>query len=188
MADEFLADRKKSLEETFFAKQTEELKRKLREQELAQSKKSDLAAASGIQDEKVLDSLVARGIDAASLAALGLVPLVEVAWADGEIDSTERAAVLHAAEENGVEKGSSSHDMLEAWLSQRPHPDLLETWKAYVAALCQQLSAAEKQALRSDLLTRARTVAEATGGFLGLGRKVSAAEEALLGTLERAFG
>jgi hypothetical protein len=44
-----------------------------------------------------------------------------------------------------------------------------------------------RQRLRDEVMGRARAVAEAAGGFLGLGRKVSAAEEAVLRELAQAF-
>jgi hypothetical protein len=44
-----------------------------------------------------------------------------------------------------------------------------------------------KRALKLDIVRRARAVAEATGGFLGIGRRVSAEEEAVLRELETAF-
>ncbi len=50
-----------------------------------------------------------------------------------------------------------------------------------------KLDDAGVQALRADLLGRARRVAEAAGGFLGLGRRVSAAEQAVLERLAAAF-
>ena len=58
----------------------------------------------------------------------------------------------------------------------------------YIAAITGSLDDAAKTALRTKLLSRARTVAEATGGFLGLGRTVSAEEEAVLASLARTFG
>ena len=43
-------------------------------------------------------------------------------------------------------------------------------------------------ALKEDLLGRARAVAEAAGGLLGFGNKVSKSEQAVLDDLEEAFG
>jgi hypothetical protein len=63
----------------------------------------------------------------------------------------------------------------------------LDAWQAYIAGLCAQLSATERENLRTSLLGQARAVAEAAGGFLGFGSKVSQAEEAMLQTLDRAF-
>jgi hypothetical protein len=64
---------------------------------------------------------------------------------------------------------------------------LLAAWKAYVAGLSRTLDVHAKQALKQDLLGRARVVAEAAGGFLGLGKRISSAEQAVLTELEQAF-
>jgi hypothetical protein len=56
-----------------------------------------------------------------------------------------------------------------------------------VQQLCAQIPPAEQHALRDELIGRARHVAEAAGGFLGLGNKVSSAEEAVLEKLAGAF-
>src|SRR5438105_8011251 len=101
MADELFGDRRKALEEAFFAKQNERVKQQLRAKQEGQARREALAAASGIRDEGVLDQLVALGLGAETLAALSLVPLVEVAWADGTIDAKERAAILAGIEKQG---------------------------------------------------------------------------------------
>ncbi len=54
-------------------------------------------------------------------------------------------------------------------------------------ALCSTLSAEPKQALKEQVIGHARGVAEAAGGFLGLGSKVSSKEKAVLDDLEQAF-
>jgi hypothetical protein len=114
------------------------------------------------------------------------VPLVEVAWADGTLDERERGAVLRAAREAGVTDDQPGFALLEGWLRQAPEPHLLETWSAYVQGLCAQLAPDARRTFHDQLLRRTRAVAEAAGGFLGLG-KVSAAEQAVLATLDRAF-
>jgi hypothetical protein len=50
------------------------------------------------------------------------------------------------------------------------------------------MTPSERQPLRDAVLRQAREVAEAAGGFLGLGSKVSASEQAVLDDLARAFG
>ena len=187
MTEEILGGRRKALEESFFAKQNEKLRRALREQEAAKARKEALAAASGISDDAVLEELIALDIAADTVAALALVPLVEVAWADGSIDDKERVAILTAAEQAGLEKGGASHQLLQSWLTARPDQDVRRAWKEYVEALCNTLSAEPKQALKEQMVGRARAVAEAAGGFLGLGSKVSSKEKAVLDELEQAF-
>jgi hypothetical protein len=120
LSDEFLGDRKKSLEASFFAKQNAALLERMRAQREKQSRGEDLARVSLIRDPEVIDKLVELGLDAASWVALSLVPLVEVAWADGAIERRERDAILAAAVEQGIEPGSPSRSMLESWLCSRP--------------------------------------------------------------------
>jgi tellurite resistance protein len=184
-----MQDRGRALEEAFFKKQHEQQLAKLRsEQERAETREA-LAAASGITDDpELLDRLVALGIHAETLAALTLIPLVEVAWADGKMDAREREAILRGAESSGIQPGSPSYGLLEIWSHDRPAPELLETWKTYIRALVEELSADQKWHLEEKIIGRARAVAEAAGGFLGLGAKVSAEEEAMLAELEQAFG
>ncbi len=187
MSKDFLGDRKHALEEAFFAQQDEALLRHLREAEATKSKKQALSAASGIADDAVLDKLVGLGVDGATVAALSLVPLVLVAWADGSLDDKERGAVLSAAAEAGVEEGGPGHQLLGRWLATTPPPNLLATWTDYIRAISPTLSEGARQDLKSDLLGRAQKVAESAGGFLGAGWKTSPAEKDVLGRLEKAF-
>ncbi len=184
---QILADRKKALEEEFFARHERELVERVRLEAAEKERKTGLAEASGIRDAEVIDRLAALGLDAGTVAALGLVPLVEVAWADRELHEKEREAVLRAAGDAGATDGTAAHALLLKWLDKRPGPELLAAWKGYVGALVESLDTTERQALRDGILGRARGVAESAGGFLGLG-KVSEVEEQKLQELEAAFG
>ncbi len=135
----------------------------------------------------MLDHLVALGLDGETVAALGLVPLIEVAWADGRMDDAEHKAVLAAARERGVDDASPAGLLLDGWLSTPPPPRLLEVWTQYVQALGENLEVAERHTLRDEVIGRARAVAEAAGGFLGLGSKISQAERDMIARLEAAF-
>jgi len=77
--------------------------------------------------------------------------------------------------------------LLEAWLTRRPDPKLFTAWTHLVQGLCEQLAPEEVAALKAGLLDRARAVAGASGGFLGLGSKVSVAEADVIRRLESAF-
>ena len=187
MANDFLSDRKKGLEDAFFAEQDAILRRKLGQADQEKARRESLAAASGIHDPAVLDKLSSLGVSGETVLALSLAPLVLVAWADGEIDQKERAAVLSGAEQAGLAKDAPGHELLQGWLNKPPSPELLASWKAYVAALSPSLDEAARSALRREILSRARSVAEQAGGFLGLGPKVSDAEQAVLTDLERSF-
>lgn len=189
MPNSGIQERGRALEEAFFKKQHEEQLAKLRVKQEQVEAREALAAASGITDDvDLLDRLAALGIRAETLAALTLIPLVEVAWADGKMEARERDAILRGAESSGIEPGSPSYGLLEIWTRDRPAPELMDSWKSYIGALAGELSADQKWHLEEKIVGRARSVAESAGGFLGLGSKVSPEEERVLGELERAFG
>lgn len=187
MSDGGLGERRRNLEEEFFARRNQERLRALREQLAEKAELDALATAIGIRDAEVLRHLRALDLDAEMVAAIALVPMVEVAWADGELDAKERRAVLDAAAAHGIPEEHPAHGVLDAWLDARPGPGLKEAWKRYVGAICDGMSAPARAKLKDDLLAHATAVAEATGGFLGLGRKVSKTERAVLDDLAAAF-
>ncbi len=187
MSERIFEDRRAALEEAFFARQNEALLRQLRETEQQQTARGALAAASGITDDAVLDRLIELGIGAQTLAAFALAPLVLVAWADGTLSSEERSAVLSGAHKAGLKAGDVGHGLLEQWLAQPPGGDLLAAWKAYTAALTVGMAPAQRHALRDAVLGQAESVADAAGGFLGLGNRVSAVERKVLTELGAAF-
>jgi len=137
-------------------------------------------------DPSLSETLAGLGIRTETLAALTLVPLVRVAWADQHLDTEERSAVLRGAESVGIAPDSPDHALLRAWLEERPDPRIFEAWRDFVAALCARLSIEGQLELREDLLGRAREVAAAAGGFLGV-RTISRREEAVLRELESVF-
>jgi hypothetical protein len=145
-----------------------------------------LARASGLDDQELLGRLVDLGIDARSWTALSLVPLVEVAWADGSIDAKERAAILAAASEHGLHRTAPGHVLLESFLHKRPEATLFASWGGYMTELAAQLSPAERESVRAQIVDRARKVAAAAGGILGIGA-ISDAEKRVLAALERPF-
>jgi ferric-dicitrate binding protein FerR (iron transport regulator) len=73
----------------------------------------------------------------------------------------------------------------QRWLESRPEPRLLTAWTHLVQGLIESMSPAEAASLHSGLLDRARAVATASGGFLGLGSRISAAEESAPGFRRR---
>ena len=80
MSSNILNDRRNSLEEAFFAKHNRDLQKRLHEKVERENAIAQLRSASTIDDEKILGELVELGISGDTFAALGLVPLVQVAW------------------------------------------------------------------------------------------------------------
>ena len=181
-----LDDRRTGLEEAFFAKKNRELQQKLHEKVARENAIDELRSSSSIEDEAVLEELYELGISSETVAALELVPLVQVAWADGRVDPEEKEALLKAAAAAGVDEGSASYEMLEGWLREPPGEEMLSAWREYVAGLAANCSEGSREALKAVTLGRAEEIAEAAGGFLGVGR-VSASEKDVLASLAEAF-
>lgn len=177
----------RQLEDAFFLKEDQKLIEKRKQLKQMEETKQKLSELSGVKDEAILKRMIELNIGPETLVSLLMVPLVEVAWADGEVDEKEKRAILSAAEKKGIRKGGVEHDVLERWLAHKPDAQLLETWIHYTRALCGQMKPEGRLAVKNDLLGRARGIAEAAGGFLGLGNKISDAEEAVLRQLAVAF-
>jgi hypothetical protein len=120
------------------------------------------------------------------MMVLTLVPLLEVAWADGNISKEERELILKEASKTGIEDGTAAHMLLSKWLGTRPGKRLFTSWNVYVEGLCNELSADQIVDLKNDVLARAKAVAEASGGIFGIG-KVSKSEKLVLEKLEAPF-
>jgi hypothetical protein len=181
-----LEERGRALENQFYEKENQEklaaMKRKLE----AQATKDELRKASGMTDDAVLDQLVVLGLRGNTIAALSLVPLIQVAWADGTIQDNERTAILQGAHGKGLEEGSDGYELLQRWLERQPGDELFTAWEAYIKALASQLNDEQNRLLRNQIVGFAKLVATAAGGILGFG-KVSASEEKVLHRIEAAF-
>lgn len=183
-----LEERRKALEEAFFRKEDARLVEELHRRLEQEREVGALARACGMpEDSPGLRELVRHGVGTSTLPALILAPLVEVAWASGEVTRLERLELLARARELGVEPGSPCHALLETWLHHKPHPALYAAWRDYARALVQSLDPEQREVVEQELLWRAREVATASGGVLRFGRRVSEAERRVLHDLEHVF-
>lgn len=185
MSDQ-LHERGKALEGNFFRELDQKLLEDLRAEMQAQEQKQALQSASGIEDEETLDKLVQIGISPEVLTSFSLLPLVSVAWADGVVQDSERDAIMKAAATAGIVSDSAGFQVLQSWLAAKPNPEVLDSWKSYIGSLKAALDHAAFAQLKEKVIGRAREVAQAAGGFLGLGG-ISPSETAVLAELEEAF-
>jgi hypothetical protein len=87
-----------------------------------------------------------RQAEIEKLAALALAPLVEVAWADGQVTPAERAGVLDAAKRIGLDQNSEfCRSTLRRWLQRPPPTEALERWRQLLAST---LAASESRLAR----------------------------------------
>jgi tellurite resistance protein len=180
-----LNDAAKTLEDAFFAKENARLLQQMRDRARQQERRAAMREVVRVDDDALIDHLIALGLEPETVLALQLVPLAAVAWADGQIEPRERDAVLNAAAAQGVAPDSVAGQMLGNWLVQRPNAELVDAWKRQMRALWPSLSPKERDEIRASALERARSVADAAGGFLGLTSRISPQEKAVLDDLAR---
>jgi hypothetical protein len=180
-------DTARTLEDAFFAKENARLLQQLRDRAKQQERRAAMRDVVRVDDDALIDHLIALGLEPETVLALQLVPLAAVAWADGQIEPRERDAVLKAAAAEGIAADSVAGQMLGNWLDHRPGDQLVDAWKRQMRALWPSLSPKERDAIRGAALERARSVAESAGGFLGLTSKISSQEKAVLDELAKVF-
>jgi len=181
-----LEERGRALENQFYEKENQQKLAAMKQKLDTQGSKEELRKASGMSDEAVLEKLVALGLRGNTIAALSLVPLIQVAWADGKIQDNERTAILQGAHGKGLEKGTPGYELLQSWLQKQPSDELIAAWEAYIKALASQLNDEQNRLLKNQIVGFAKMVAAAAGGILGFG-KVSASEEKVLHRIDGAF-
>src|SRR5437868_13990449 len=156
------------LEEAFFKERDQQLMEKLRGELSSLEERRKVAHVTGIVEDHVLISLVQAGVQAETLAAVMLIPLVEVAWCDGSVAPEERDAVLNAAVGQGIHPDSAAYGLLKHWLDERPDPRIIAAWQEYIHELARITPKETIAAMKKHMLDRAHRVAAAAGGFRGL--------------------
>jgi hypothetical protein len=138
-----------------------------------------MAQRTGVADEGILKNLQELGFTPDTVMLLHLVPLLQMAWAEGGVSDRERDLIVEAARAHGIEKGSAADQQLTTWLAQRPSDALFERALGAVAAILQARTSDERESSQRDLVSRLTSIASASGGILGFG-KVSAEEQRVL--------
>jgi hypothetical protein len=186
MPKDIFRKREMYLEEEYFRKKEFHLLEKLKKVFQKKIDKESISKATGITNDEVLDRLVSLQLNGELMGAFQLYPLVEIAWADGDLSESEAKSVLAAGEEQGVRPGTRAYRMLESRLERGPDPEARKIWFLYAEELKKTLTPAELKKFRDDLLERARGIVGASGHLerllldVGGERKVLAAIEKAL--------
>ena len=175
-------------EEKYFQQREMERREQLRrEKELAalqQEERQNIASNLNTSDEIAAEAL-ALGFDAETARVLPLMPLIQVAWADGSVSGAEERSVTELAESRGIEEGSAAHQFLKRLLLERPSDLFFER----VNRVLMHMVAADPDSwVKKSIPELCREVAEASGGFLGVfGSKISEEEQTLIDDLASQF-
>ncbi len=179
-----LLERGCALVESYFRQFEARRLRRLRDERSRVQLRRELGAELEIEDDPLLDSLIELGITPDTAAAFEALPLVEVAWADGNVCGEERRCVLEVATTVGLELGRSARSQLELWLKHPPQKEVFEAW--YALAASQRVAPEAAQRARR-MLEGAHEVAAGAGGVLGSGA-VWRRDRAAIARIRRALG
>lgn len=154
----------------------EKLRRERQLEALRREERAGIAAALHTTEEVAQEALE-LGFDKETAALLPLIPLLAVAWADGKITTAEDEAVTEIAINRGIALNSPAYQFLKDLLATRPSELFFERTTRVIVHLVQADAASWVKKSLPELCIE---VAEASGGFFGLGNKVSPEERVLI--------
>ena len=166
----WLEDRAHTLEEEYIWRTERALIARLREGARRAHERQVLKDRLGDAGDPLLAKLQAAGFTAENLALLHLVPLVEVAWADGAVSVPERRRILAMAARGGIMPNTPAGTQLTVWLDQCPGQEFFNMAFDAIRLTLAQKHHETRSAVARDLVERCTKVAEATGEMLGLVR------------------
>jgi hypothetical protein len=177
-----VAKRGRALEDEYFRKKDRELIEKLRQAASIEEARKELGRKAGLDDPKLIQELRDLGFTPDTISLLPLVPIVQMAWAEGGITKPERELILRLARNRGIEPGSAADAKLTEWLNTRPAEDVFARAMRLIRAMLDAGSGQTADLKADDLVKYCEEIASASGGILGIGR-ISAEERALLASI-----
>jgi hypothetical protein len=119
------------------------------------------------------------GIDRHTVRAVVLLPLVQVAWADGRVQASERGLILEIATRYGLDE--PEREVLTAWLSRQPTEHSFALARRVLLSLwMRDRQRGEAPASLEGVLRMCHCVARVAGGLFGLAFTVDRREQQLL--------
>ena len=168
---DIFVEREHWLEEEYFRKKNQELVEKLRERQARETDRQRMSEITGVSDQEALEALQDLGFTADTVQLLHIVPLVEVAWAEGGVADRERELIVKVARSRGVEPGSLADVKLSHWLEEKPSDRFFQNTLRAIRVVLELLPEDQRAAGRKDLISYCSQIAEVVeGGILGRGR------------------
>jgi hypothetical protein len=173
-----IKERGRALEDEYFRRKDRELIEKIRQAAAAEQVRQEMGRQTGLTDPTLLKELEDLGFTPDTVALLPLMPIIQIAWAEGGVTDAERALVLQLARSRGIAAGSPGDAQLTRWLATRPPDTVFARAGRLIRAMLE--SGTEPAGLSADnVLKYCEEIAAASGGLLGIGR-LSAEERKLI--------
>lgn len=174
-------------EEEYFQRENAEKKAKIRRdrqlEALRDEERSHIAETLNTTEE-VADEAMELGFDAETARVLPLVPLIQVAWADGKVTKAQSNEVKDKARKFGLDVDSPAFEFLELLLEERPTDVFFERANQVIRSIVDTDIEGD---IRDNVLDWSKAVAEASGGFFGLTNPISKNERGVLDEFAELF-
>ncbi|MBO0721005.1 MAG: TerB family tellurite resistance protein [Blastocatellia bacterium] len=164
-----------------------ELIEKMRRRAALAEDREQMAEATGVADYEVLEALQELGYTAMTIRLMPIVPLVQVAWAEGGVTPKERKLLLEIAEAREILPSTPAHDQLLEWLEHEPPQEFYDDTLHGLHLLLHAIPDDLREASRESLVEYCMQIAEVSGGILGFGR-VSSDERELIARIATEIG
>ncbi len=142
-----------------------------------------------MRDEELIGELHHLGIDEDSFRVVALLPLIQVGWADGRIQTAEREIILETAHNRGMLEGDGAR-VLEGWLAHPPTLEYQQRGRNLLFELASR-SGDLGEGITLDtvdqILDLCVNVAKAAGGLFGVIGRVEATEKEILSEIAEAL-
>ena len=172
----------RSREDEYFRKKDLELIEKMRRSAALAQANRDLAARAGLNDPEMIQELQMLGFTAETVGLLPLVPLVQIAWAEGGVSAAERELIVTLARSRGIDEGSAGDHQLSAWLASQPDAQVFTRAMRLISAMLATAVPGTLALSADDLVAYCERIAAASGGVFGM-RRISAEERALISSI-----
>jgi hypothetical protein len=182
-----LSERQRGLETEYFRKKEQELIERMRRRTALAEDREQMAEATGVADYEALEALQELGYTAMTIRLMPIVPLVQVAWAEGGVTTKERNLLLEIAEARDITPGTPAYDQLLGWLDDEPPQEFYENTLRGLRILLHAIPDDLREAGRESLVEYCTQIAEVSGGILGFG-KVSDQERELIARIATEIG
>lgn len=176
------AERGRALEEDYFRKKDRALVEKMREAAAAEQARGEISRKTGVADPALLQELLDLGFTPDTVILLPLVPVLEVAWAEGGITAAERDLLVKLARSRGIDANSAADLQLTQWMASKPEPVVFQRAGRLIAAMLASGTEAPGGKMTADeLVAYCEQIAAASGGIFGTSlRSITSEERSLL--------
>jgi hypothetical protein len=169
----------RSREDEYFWRKDQELIEKMRRAAAAGQANREMGIKTGLNDPQLIQELAALGFTLDTVDLLPLMPVIQMAWAEGGVSEAERRLIVNLARSRGIAEGSPADRQLSAWLTTAPDEQVFTRSTRLIRAMLTSPTAPQARMTPEELVKHCEEIAAASGGILGM-RKISSEERALL--------